>query len=208
MRKSDGSLHEFVIAKPRTVIGRKPDADLRIPLSSVSREHCTIEIRGDEVYVRDLGSSNGTKHNGQKVHEGHLAAGDSVIVGPIHFIVVIDGQPSEISHEVASEEGAEAPTAAPVAAPVASPVRAAAPAAVAKGAIDPSIPLIALDDKPAAAAGGGARHTQDEDEPEVIEEAFDSEPDDEDDFVIADEDEEDDEIIVDWDEDESPPRRT
>ncbi len=183
MRKSDGSLHEFVIAKPRTVIGRKPDADLRIPLSSVSREHCTIELRGQEAYVRDLGSSNGTKHNGQKVHEGRLAAGDSVVVGPIHFIVVIDGEPSEIPHDSASEEGAEAPTAA-APAPVAAG-RAAAGGS--RSAIDPSIPLIALDEKPsgrasgAAAAGGDSfhnhpHHTQDEDEPELVEEAFDAEP--------------------------------
>jgi pSer/pThr/pTyr-binding forkhead associated (FHA) protein len=46
--------------------------------------------------VEDLGSSNGTFHNGEKVTEGQqLHPGDTVQIGPVTFLVQIDGVPAD-----------------------------------------------------------------------------------------------------------------
>lgn len=98
MFKSDGSRRDFPLHKPRTVVGRKRSCDLRIPLTSVSRQHCEIVLEDTGVAkLRDLGSSNGTYHNSSRVQEQSLSAGDEIVIGPVVFIVVIDGVPDEIS---------------------------------------------------------------------------------------------------------------
>lgn len=96
MFKADGERREFPITHPVTIVGRKHTCDLRVPISSVSREHCQVELRDDGAYIRDLGSSNGTYHQDARVNEGKLAAGDTIVVGPCHFFVVIDGEPANI----------------------------------------------------------------------------------------------------------------
>ena len=78
MFRSDGQKREFPLTHQTTILGRKNTCDLRIPLSSVSREHCEIEIRDDTLYLRDLGSSNGTFHNDERVQEAVLHAGDRI----------------------------------------------------------------------------------------------------------------------------------
>ena len=96
MFKADGSRRDFPISKERVVIGRMSNCDLRIPLSSVSREHCEINYKGNNVSFADLGSSNGTYHNGVKVRKAGLLPGDELVVGPVVFTVVIDGEPADI----------------------------------------------------------------------------------------------------------------
>ena len=115
MFKSDGARRDFPIAKSTIVIGRKTDCDLRIPLSSVSRHHCELTLDADEqqVKLRDLGSSNGTYHNNERVQEAVLAPGDEITVGPVVFTLVVDGQPQDIEpvrtviEQDAHESGAE-----------------------------------------------------------------------------------------------------
>ena len=107
MFKSDGTRRDFPVTKERVVIGRKPNCDLRIPLSSVSRQHCEIRLQGEEATARDLGSSNGTFHNSVRIQEQTLSAGDELVVGPVVFTIVIDGQPEEIEpvHSYVGEGG-------------------------------------------------------------------------------------------------------
>jgi len=78
------------------VLGRTKNCDLRVPLSSVSRQHCELVIDDDSISLRDLGSSNGTFHNNHRVQEAALQAGDEILVGPVVFTVVVDGEPSDI----------------------------------------------------------------------------------------------------------------
>lgn len=96
MFKSDGTRRDFPLTKDRIIIGRKVNCDLRIPLTSVSRQHCEVLIDGDTVQVKDLGSSNGTYHNSVRVQEARLAAGDELVIGPVVFTLVVDGQPEDI----------------------------------------------------------------------------------------------------------------
>lgn len=96
MFKADGTRREFPLAKPRTVLGRTNNCDLRIPLSSVSRQHCEVVLDGQAIKLRDLGSSNGTYHNSVRVQESVLRAGDEIVIGPVVFTLVVDGQPQDI----------------------------------------------------------------------------------------------------------------
>lgn len=96
MFKSDGTRRDFPLAHQKTLIGRTSQCDLRVPLSSVSREHCEIVIEQQMVVIRDLGSSNGTYHNRRRVQQTTLVAGDEVAIGPVVFTVMIDGQPTHI----------------------------------------------------------------------------------------------------------------
>src|SRR5687768_6241188 len=95
MFRSGGALRSFSIARDRTVIGRREDCDLRIPLGDVSRKHCRLVRDGDVLKVEDLGSSNGTFLNGQRVQEALLSPGDSIQVGPVVFVLQIDGEPAD-----------------------------------------------------------------------------------------------------------------
>jgi pSer/pThr/pTyr-binding forkhead associated (FHA) protein len=96
MFKADGTRRDFAVTKDRMVIGRTSHCDLRIPLSSVSRQHCELVVEGNSVRLRDLGSSNGTYHNSIRVQEADLQPGDEIVIGPVVFTVVINGQPSKI----------------------------------------------------------------------------------------------------------------
>ncbi len=96
MFKADGDRRDFPITRGRVVVGRKNTCDLRIPLSSVSRQHCEITLDGDQAHLRDLGSSNGTYLNDTRIQEEVLKPGDNINIGPVAFTVVIDGQPQEV----------------------------------------------------------------------------------------------------------------
>ena len=95
MFRSDGERRSFSMARDMTVVGRREDCDLRIPLGEVSRKHCRILRDGDSLKLEDLGSSNGTFLNGSRVQEAILSPGDTIQVGPVVFVLQIDGQPSD-----------------------------------------------------------------------------------------------------------------
>ncbi len=96
MFKEDGQRKAFTIDPGKTVIGRKEDCDLRIPLGEISRKHAVIILEKDVVTIRDLGSANGTYVNNKRISEQELAAGDHVVVGPVVFTVQVNGQPPDI----------------------------------------------------------------------------------------------------------------
>lgn len=95
MFRSDGDRRSFSLTRDITVVGRREDCDLRIPLSEVSRKHCRLVRDGDSLRLEDLGSSNGTYHNAQRVQEAILSPGDSIQVGPLVFVLQVDGVPAD-----------------------------------------------------------------------------------------------------------------
>src|SRR2546423_8247916 len=109
MFRADGERRSFSMARDMTVIGRREDCDLRIPLGEVSRKHCRILRDGDSLKLEDLGSSNGTFLNGQRVQEALLSPGDTIQVGPVVFVLQIDGQPSDDELRPVTMDAAEAP---------------------------------------------------------------------------------------------------
>ncbi len=76
----------FKIVKPRTFIGRGANMDVRITDSEVSRRHAMLEIRGDEALLVDLGSTNGTYVDGERVehavlnHQAEFTIGGTTLI--------------------------------------------------------------------------------------------------------------------------------
>jgi pSer/pThr/pTyr-binding forkhead associated (FHA) protein len=95
MFRSDGQRRSFSITRDMTVIGRREDCDLRIPLSDVSRKHCRLILNGETIKVEDLGSSNGTYINGERVQHAEVGAGDTLQIGPVIFVVQMNGFPAD-----------------------------------------------------------------------------------------------------------------
>lgn len=104
--QSGGVKQQIPMKRARLLIGRKENCDIRIPLANVSREHCEVKVENGKVIVRDLGSSNGTYVNKERVQEGELAAGSLLSVGPAVFVVQINGKPSNIDPVQAFADGA------------------------------------------------------------------------------------------------------
>lgn len=108
----DGTRKDFLLPSSATVIGRKQDCDLCIPLMNVSRKHCQINQDGGRLTVRDLDSRNGTYLNGKKIEESILSPGDKLTIGPLYFTISIKTQASgadksaqKISSEFLKEKG-------------------------------------------------------------------------------------------------------
>src|SRR5688500_7285676 len=95
MFRPDGERRSFSITRDMTVIGRREDCDLRIPLGDVSRKHCRLVRDGDILKIEDLGSSNGTYLNAQRVQEALLSPADSIQVGPVVLALQLDGEPAD-----------------------------------------------------------------------------------------------------------------
>src|SRR5438270_9722244 len=78
-----GRTHELKVDK--TTIGRLEDNTFQIAEPSVSSHHCEILLRGSDVVVRDLNSTNGTFINGEKVAETVLKPGQVLRLGQIEI---------------------------------------------------------------------------------------------------------------------------
>jgi hypothetical protein len=72
-------------------LGRSAECDLRLPAADASRRHATVSWREGRARLRDLGSTNGTLLNGQRVHgEATLAPGDRITIGGIEVLYWCD----------------------------------------------------------------------------------------------------------------------
>lgn len=91
--KKDGSTQTFALPSAVTFIGRRQDCDMCIPLSIVSRRHCELFTEYGKLFVRDLRSKNGTYVNKEPVEQVQLKPGDELTIGPVKFIIQIDGAP-------------------------------------------------------------------------------------------------------------------
>jgi pSer/pThr/pTyr-binding forkhead associated (FHA) protein len=117
--KKDGSVKPFNLPSAVTTIGRRQDCDLCLPISVASRKHCEINMDQGRLMVHDLSSKNGTFVNGQKIEEVRLKPGDQLRIGPVTFVIQIDGNPADVTgvkpiepvHEPMDERNGEKVTA-------------------------------------------------------------------------------------------------
>jgi pSer/pThr/pTyr-binding forkhead associated (FHA) protein len=85
--------------------GRGPECQVRPESEWVSRQHCLLRVTADAVFVRDLGSRNGTLVNGTLVeHERQLLHGDQVQIGPLVFEVQLEAKAPNGSGGVAATD--------------------------------------------------------------------------------------------------------
>jgi hypothetical protein len=86
---SDGRTYPLSIGS--TVIGRGDQANLRLPDVGISRRHARIDFDGAQVVLTDLGSTNGTSVNGQRVSAVALNPGDMIQLGTTTLTFRVDG---------------------------------------------------------------------------------------------------------------------
>jgi len=136
------------------VIGRDPGCDIMVTGAHVSRRHAELSIRSGHLWMKDLGSSNGSFVNGKRVEEGELKNGDEVKFDAMTFRIVGPADSGEESFEGAEQTQFRAlvsPTNTPAPGPAIKP--AAAPAPVAQPAPAPtSAPVSQPAPAPVAAA--------------------------------------------------------
>src|SRR5947209_13529887 len=85
----------LLLDKPVLLVGRHEECDIQLNSRKVSRKHCVIAQVGETLIVRDLGSTNGIRVNGDRVENGRLRTGDELTIGNFRYRVHVD-QPREV----------------------------------------------------------------------------------------------------------------
>ena len=91
----DGS-SPIVVGKEVSLVGRKSGlCDIIVDHASVSKLHCVVARTDGLLFIRDLGSTNGTKVNGQRVTRAALLPGDELSFASVRYRVYLGpGEPS------------------------------------------------------------------------------------------------------------------
>ena len=93
----DGVRADLALDKPAMTVGRSVDNDIRLQSSRVSRHHTRIELIGEEAWIVDLGSANGTLVNGERVDRRRVEVGDRICVGGVDLF--LEEEPSPEARE-------------------------------------------------------------------------------------------------------------
>ena len=81
---------EFTLERECVTLGRGPNVDLAFDDASMSRQHAAVEFVDQQFRVRDLGSTNGTRLNGNPVQVGELQHGDRLDIGSQQLQLIIE----------------------------------------------------------------------------------------------------------------------
>ncbi|MHB8492198.1 MAG: FHA domain-containing protein [Solirubrobacteraceae bacterium] len=76
----------FPVAGERMTIGRRPDSDVFLDDVTVSRDHAVLMHRGEDWYLDDCGSLNGTYVNRSRIESTRLEGSDEVQIGKYKLI--------------------------------------------------------------------------------------------------------------------------
>jgi len=76
---------DISLDRSMVVVGRHPLCDVRLDSLRISRHHCCMTQDKEEVVVRDLGSTNGIRINGERVERGRLRTGDELSIAHIRY---------------------------------------------------------------------------------------------------------------------------
>ena len=111
----------YDLATERTTVGRVEDNAFQIEEPSVSSRHCEILLRGGDIVIKDLNSTNGTFINGEKISEGVLKPGQTLRLGNVELKLDTPGAPAAPSSTPASSASTPAPAPGATAPPAPSP---------------------------------------------------------------------------------------
>lgn len=112
-------IKEVQLTKDRTTLGRRPYNDIVIDNLAVSGEHAVLQMTGNEVYLEDLNSTNGTYINGKAVKKQLLQNNDTVEIGK-YKIKYINEAPGATFEKTMIMKPGTVPPAQPAAAPAAA----------------------------------------------------------------------------------------
>ena len=117
-------IKEVQLSKDRTTLGRRPYNDIVIDNLAVSGEHAVLLMNGNEVYLEDLNSTNGTYVNGKAVKKQLLQNADTVEIGKYKIKYVNEAPGASFEKTMIIKPGSTpppAPAQAKPAAPAAAP---------------------------------------------------------------------------------------
>lgn len=77
--------NDIPLDRAMVVVGRHPLCDVRLDSLRISRHHCCMTPESEEILVRDLGSTNGIRINGERVERGRLRPGDELSIAHIRY---------------------------------------------------------------------------------------------------------------------------
>lgn len=124
-------IKEVQLTKDRTTLGRRPYNDIVIDNLAVSGEHAVLQMTGNEVYLEDLNSTNGTYVNGKAVKKQLLQNNDTVEIGKYKIKYINEAASAGFEKTMVIKAGGAGLAVPP---PAASPAAAATAAPVAEGA--------------------------------------------------------------------------
>ncbi len=87
----------------RLVIGRGSDCDLALEEPGLSRRHAIVETLPEGLFLRDLGSANGSFLNGTRVRDAALKHGDQIVLDSVRFLVQAIDQIDQPGQPAASD---------------------------------------------------------------------------------------------------------
>ena len=105
-------IKDVQITKDKTTLGRRPYNDIVIDNLAVSGEHAVLQMVGNDVFIEDLNSTNGTYINGKAIKKQLLAHNDTVEIGK-YKIKYLTEETSDYEKTMIMRPGANAPMAAP-----------------------------------------------------------------------------------------------
>jgi len=107
-----GRSHELNVE--RTTIGRVDDNTFQIADPSVSSHHCEVFLRGKEVSIRDLNSTNGSFINGEKIAETVLKPGQTLRLGQVEIRLETPDMPAPTASAASAAAAVPEPVKKPV----------------------------------------------------------------------------------------------
>ncbi|KJR41833.1 FHA domain-containing protein, partial [Candidatus Magnetoovum chiemensis] len=103
LKFKDAVMKEYTLDKEVTSIGRKAANDIHVDNLAVSSSHARIFKKGEQFYVEDLSSLNGTFVNGKKIQVHPLSNGDAIVIGK-HSLVFQSDTPGAAKQAASKEK--------------------------------------------------------------------------------------------------------
>lgn len=93
----------FTLDRDRVVLGRGPGVDLAFVDPEMSRQHAAIEISGQGLRIRDLGSTNGILLNDKRVQTSDIKHGDRFVIGAQQLQLLVEEREEPDTYELSAE---------------------------------------------------------------------------------------------------------
>ena len=97
----------FELKEGVNILGRGESTNLRIDDTSASAAHCEIKVLGDSIIVTDLGSTNGTFINGNRITKRVLRRGDILKIGSLEMVLDTSSEEQATPSKPASNDRLE-----------------------------------------------------------------------------------------------------